>query len=112
MAYKPRPGISLIHIGDTFLLAATREAWEDCPKIRPVPLLWAAGWNVMKVNQDSDRTLDFFIETMHLSEALLKKKFLPMFETLSKEGYLIPVDDEGISKESVRSVQGKGDEPG
>ena len=90
MVYRTRPGIVLLNICDSHVLAATRAAWDDCPHLRPIPTLWSICWALMEQGKTSEEALRFQIEFFHLPEDKLRAKLAPMFEILSREGFLIP----------------------
>lgn len=94
MVYKTRQGITLLNICGTNLLIATRPLWQTCPRVRPLPKFWAACWSIMSNGRNSEEAIMFFSDFLHRTPEELKDKCVPIFETLSKEGFLIPVEDE------------------
>ena len=55
MAYKIRPGIVRVRICGKDLLVAKRSVWEECPRVRVIPKLWAACWAVVRAHLDFHR---------------------------------------------------------
>lgn len=94
MVYKTRPGIELLNLCGTSLLAATRPLWRECPRVRPLPKLWAAFYGVMSRGKNSEEAMVFFVDFLHIPREKMESKMAPMMETLAKEGFLIPVEDE------------------
>lgn len=94
MVYRTRPGVILIKICGVDILAATRQAWEGCPVVRPVPRIWAACWSMMEKGRTSDDVMRFFIRLIHKPEEEVRSVLGTMFEDLYKEGLLIAAGEE------------------
>ena len=93
MIYKIRPGIVRLRICDVDLLAATRQVWEQCPAVRPLPRIWAACWALMENGSTSEEAVDTFVRLFRQSEEEVHAKLGNVFETLYSEGYLIEAED-------------------
>ena len=94
MVYKTRPGIVLLKICDVDVLAATRQTWEHCPAIRPIPRMWAGCWAVMQKGRTSEDVIDTFVRLFRRPEEEIRKRFDKIFTTLYEAGYLIPAEEE------------------
>lgn len=94
MVYKTRPGVILIKICGVDILAATRQAWEECPMVRPIPRIWAACWSLMEKGRTSDDVMKFFIRFFHKPEEDVRSMLGTMFEKLYQEGFLIAVEED------------------
>ena len=92
MGYKARQGIVLLKICGVDVLAATRQAWGECPRIRPIPRLWAAGWMLMQKGRTSDEVLNAFSNLFKDGEGGLTQKLKRAFEKLHEEGFLISAE--------------------
>ncbi len=91
MIYKIRPGIVRLKICDVDILAATREVWENCPTIRPLPRLWACCWAIMEKGSTSADVIRTFAKLFGQSEDEARQRLDKIFSELYKQGYLIPV---------------------
>ena len=80
MNYKPRPGVVLTQICGVSLLIPTRAAYQDCPSIHRLSLLWAATWGLLTKKTDDE------------IRARLDKFCLEMYE----KGYMI-AEEEPVS---------------
>lgn len=89
MTYRTRKGIVLLHVCGSDLLAATREAWEECPRIRPVPKIWAVVWKLMEQGKTSQEIVETFQSMLNRPETEVRERFDRIFEAMSEEGYLI-----------------------
>ena len=98
MIYKARQGIVLLKICGVDVLAATREAWEKCPRIRPIPRLWAGGWTLLQKGRTTEEVLQTFSGLFKNREGFTDK-LEQAFEKLYEEGFLVPVDHASDLKE-------------
>ena len=89
MNYKTRPGIVRLRICDVDILAAKRENWEACPKVRPLPRMWAACWAIMENDRTSEDVVHTFSNLFHQSEQEVREKLNKIFTRLYEEGFLI-----------------------
>lgn len=94
MEHKARPGIVLLNICGTPLLTATRQAWKDVPRVRPIPRMWSGCWSLMSNGRTIEEAIAAFARLLRLSEQTVQEQILPMVETLSREGYLVPVEED------------------
>lgn len=90
MNYRTRKGIVLLHVCGSDLLAATREAWAECPRIRPVPRIWAVVWKLLEQGKTSQEVVEAFQSMLSRPEAEVRERFDRIFKAMSEEGYLIP----------------------
>lgn len=91
MTYKTRPGIVRIRICDVDVLTATREVWDSCPKVRPVPRMWAACWALMeKEGRTSEDAVRTFAGLFRQPEEEVREKLEKIFSRLAEEGFLLP----------------------
>lgn len=93
MNYKMRPGVVLLNICDAHLLAATRTAWEACPRLRQVPTFWSICLALMTNEKTSEDAISSLVQMFHLPEEKLRAKLSPMFQTLESEGFLVAEED-------------------
>lgn len=93
MMYERRPGIVLLRICDADLLAATRQAWEQCPVVRPVSRVMAACWSMMEQGYSSEEVVNTFARLFRKPPEAIHAKLDKAFETLCNEGYLIKTED-------------------
>lgn len=89
MAYKVRTGVVLLNICDENVLAARHDAWEACPKVRPIPRLWAACWRILASGKTEEDVLAAFSTLLGKSREELTERFDPIFTKLAEEGFLI-----------------------
>lgn len=94
MEYKVHPGIVLLNICDTHMLVATRQFWEEFPRVRPLPHLWSICWTLMEKGYTDRQAVGIFARLFRIPEDEVNRRFAKMFSTLSQEGYLIPAEDE------------------
>ncbi len=94
MLYKTRPGLVLVRICGVDILTATREIWDQCPVVRPLPMLWSLAWFMMSKGRNSRQTIESLAEALGKTEEEAARQFEPIFEKLYQEGYLIPAEDE------------------
>ena len=94
MNYRIRPGVVLLRICGADLLTATREIWEQCPAVRPIPRMWAAGLTLMEKGRTSEEVMDAFARLFLQSEEDVGARLGKAFETLYREGYLVAAEDE------------------
>ena len=99
MAYKARKGIVLLKICGVDVLASTREAWDECPSIRPIPRLWAGGWTLLQKGRTTDDVLKVFSDLFKDKAFIFSQKLEQAFEQLYKEGFLIPTEPNTTIKE-------------
>jgi len=94
MAYKPRPGVTMLKICGVFLLAPTRAATKECPNVLQISPLGGMLWRLMEKGRG--------IQSLYLVYASFTRKpdeevehdvgeYLGM---LHKNGFLIEVPDE------------------
>ena len=93
MIYKARQGIVLLKICGVDVLAATREAWEKCPRIRPIPRLWAGGWTLLQKEKTSEDVLRVFSDLFKERADVFTQRMEQAFEKLYEEGFLVLADD-------------------
>lgn len=93
MVYKIRPGIVLLRICDVEMLAAKREVWEYCPKVRPLPKLWGLCWYMMERGSTSEDVIRSFVRLFGKTESEERERLGKVFEKLYEEGYLIPAEE-------------------
>lgn len=94
MAHKPRPGVEIISVCDQDILVADRTLWEECPRIRPIPKLWAFFWQLMAQGRTDQGAVDFLADFLKRSREDLLARSQKCFDTLYDEGFLIEVPDE------------------
>ena len=93
MAYKISPGIVRVRICGTDLLVAKREIWEECPRVRVIPKLWAACWTVMENDKTDDEVVAAFAGLLNKSEDEVRRRFDKIFRTLYDENYLVEAEE-------------------
>lgn len=93
MAYRIRPGIVRVRICDTDLLVAKRTIWEECPRVRVIPRLWAACWAVMENDRTDEDVVIAFAGLLRKPEDEVRERFEKIFRTLYNENYLIEVQE-------------------
>lgn len=94
MAYKNRPGIELIQVCGQDILVATRALWSECPRIRPIPKLWAFYWRLMEQGRTDQGVVGFVADFMKRPREDILTRSQKCFDTLHEEGFLIEVPDE------------------
>ncbi len=94
LAYKIRPGVVLLNICDTNLLTATHDVWKDCPKVRPIPRLWAACWKLLEMGKTEEDVLQTFSTMLGKTKEELHERFDGIFAKLAEEGFLIEEKEE------------------
>lgn len=96
MSYRIRPGIALINICGTHLLAAERAVWEECPRVRQIPRLWAACWTIMEKGKTDQDVVEAFTDLVSGSEEDIRVRLGKVFTQMYEEGYLLKTEnDEG-----------------
>ena len=103
MTYRIRPGIVLINICGQNLLAATRPVWEQCPRVRKIPRLWAACWKIMEDGKTDQDVIEAFAGLLQKKPEEIRSRFESIFQTLEKEGYLI-CEDIDSKKETQETI--------
>ena len=93
MAYKIRPGIVRVRICGKDLLVAKRSVWEECPRVRIIPKLWAACWAVMENDRTDQDVVAAFAGLLNKSEDEVRERFDKIFRTLYDENYLIKTEE-------------------
>lgn len=93
MAYKIRPGIVRVRICGKDLLVAKRSVWEECPRVRVIPKLWAACWAVMENDRTDQDVVAAFAGLLNKSEDEVRERFDKIFRTLYDENYLIKTEE-------------------
>ncbi len=93
MAYKIRPGIVRVRICGKDLLVAKRSVWDECPRVRAIPKLWAACWAVMENDRTDDDVVTAFAGLLRKPENEIRERFAKIFRTLYDENYLIKVQE-------------------
>lgn len=94
MAYKTRPGVVLVKICGTDLLVATRPIWDECARVRPIPMLWAGCWRMLENGKTEQDVVRLFSKFLRKPEKSLVEKFEIIFLSLYKEGFLIKTEDD------------------
>ena len=94
MAYKIRPGIEMIQVCGQNLLVASRPVWEDLPRVRPIPKIWAVCLTLMKDDKTDEEAVRTFADLFHKPQEEVRLRFEKIFQKLAEEGYLIePSED-------------------
>ena len=93
MAYKIRPSIVRVRICGKDLLVAKRSVWEECPRVRIIPKLWAACWAVMENDRTDQDVVAAFAGLLNKSEDEVRERFDKIFRTLYDENYLIKTEE-------------------
>ena len=89
MTYRTREGIVLLHVCETDLMVATRQIWEECPAVQPVPRIWAVIWKLMEQGKTEQEIIDSFCGILTRPEKEVRNRFMQIFEKMAEEGYLI-----------------------
>ncbi len=94
MNYKLRPGVVMVRICDVNILAATREIWDQCPQIRPLPFKWYLGCSMMALGRSSEVSLRTISKVLGKAMEELHQQYDPIFAKLCEEGFLVPAEEE------------------
>ncbi len=89
MTYIRRKGIVLLHVCEADLMVATRQVWEECPPVRPVPRIWAVIWKMMEDGKSDEEIITSFSSMLTRPEKEVRERFITIFEKMADEGYLI-----------------------
>ncbi len=105
--YYVRPGIVKVSVCGANLLVATRAVWVECPRIRPIPKLWAVCWGIMAQGKSDREAVKVFSDLLNRPEEEIRRKLDKCFSTLAEEGYLLPSDPGQRTETGDMTEQGR-----
>ena len=94
MALNTRPGVTLINVCGADILVASREIWDDCSRIMPIPKLWAIIWRFMNTGKTDREFVSVLSDMLRKPEAEIRERTDHAFTEMAKKGFLIEVPDE------------------
>ena len=94
MLYKIRPGVVMVRICDVDILTATREVWNQCPAVRPLPRMWAFVLFLMEQGRNSEEALAGLAKVLKKPREELERQYESVFAKLYEEGFLVPAEEE------------------
>ena len=97
MAYKIKPGITMIQVCGQHMLVASRSLWKEHPRVRPVPKSWAVCWALMENGKTDEEVMSDFMKLFKKTEEEITSRFGKIFQKMFEEGYLIDDSDEVLS---------------
>lgn len=92
MAYKVHPGITILNICGAHMLVATRQYWEQFPRIRSLPPFWAACWTLMERGQTDQEVVASFVRLLRKPKDRIQEQVEKMVSSLAEEGYLVEAE--------------------
>lgn len=94
MTYKARPGVTLIKVCGTFLLAPTRAASKECPHVMRLSTLGWMLWQLLMKGRDQQGLYLVYSAFSGRTDKDVEQDVAEFVTSLCDNGFLIEVPDE------------------
>ena len=100
MKYKQRPGIVLTKICNYNVLIPARSAYPECTKVRQLPFIWAATWNLLSKDNPEEDIMQVHRILTKRSDEEIRERLERFYKEMYEAGFLIQADDSAPNKQA------------
>lgn len=94
MKYQKRPGVVHTTICGVHVLIPSREASAYCPRLMKLPVLWAATWDLIGVEDEDEKILYVQRAFTRAPDEKIRTSVEQFCSAMAERGYLIPVEEQ------------------
>ena len=95
MRYEPRPGIVLTKLCGMRVLIPSRAASAYCTTIRPLPMLWAAVWELLGQEDADEKIMRLYRILTKKPDQKIREELDQLLGSLYEQGFLIEKEEQG-----------------